>query len=188
MLKKLIKRLGYVPVSELLEKQNEIKNQQIVIASHQKNLEIADDFEYYIPEVDYKEYAIQVNGKAVYHSETWRTWYDKYQRNPHSSYIIRNLSRYPEHLMAFLTKFGSFNWEEIEDYMKKVNWCWSDRKTTPTIFELQTCVISLIDTKRIENEGLSWASSGGFEVVIRKNDNGEIYSEISFDKMLKFNA
>lgn len=113
-------------------------------------------------------------------NDTFHSYYDKYNRKPYQSYKIINLCKHPDLLNSFLLSFSSFDWEKIEKYMASVNWCWSDKKTTPTISDLKDCVITLIPTDGFEEEN-NTISTGGFSVNLHYKD-GEAICKITFEK------
>ena len=116
----------------------------------------------------------------------WRHYYDKTHRNPHQAYKMRLLTLNPDMLNAFMTAFAAFNWQEVADYMERTNWFWSDRKRSPTVQELQDCVITLlpnnIEELKDHTKESGW-SSGGFEVCLFYKDN-KATCKIKFDKTI----
>lgn len=128
------------------------------------------------PVVDYLDY--NSNG---YTKESFDKWYDIYCRNQYESFKIRQLSKHPHLLKAFMTEFGNFDWESIADYMKKVNWFWSDNKVSPTVSQLQGCVITLILEDNFDYIGNA-CSSGGFKVTLYYDEYTNPVCKIEFDK------
>jgi hypothetical protein len=76
--------------------------------------------------------------------------------------------------------FKRFQFEDVEKYMKMVNWCWNSTKTPPTIEKMKRVVLELIMCA-IESEHIpSTTSTGGFEVSLTKRSGIPIDIEIKF--------
>ena len=105
---------------------------------------------------------LKISGSKKW-SEIFYLYYAKYRRNEYQAYKIRTLCQEPDLLNAFLLEFSSFNWQEVEQYMKSVNWHWKDNDRTPTIDELKDCVITLLTTDYISDGA---CSSGGFYLYL----------------------
>ncbi|MCF7866764.1 hypothetical protein K9L67_05985 [Candidatus Woesearchaeota archaeon] len=78
-----------------------------------------------------------------------------------------------------------FDFETVESYMKSVNWTWQDRKTTPTIKHLKSCILSLIGAiceNGYNNYNPSTCSTGGFEIYIFKINNIPFKIKVEFQK------
>jgi len=78
-----------------------------------------------------------------------------------------------------------FDFETVENHMKSVNWTWQDRKTTPTIKNLKSCVLSLIGgicEKSTFTYNPSTSSTGGFYVSLFLINNKPYKIKVEFKK------
>ncbi len=136
------------------------------------------------PEMTYQEYrkSIGSNDSISTHlgKQNWNDYYNKYHRDQHIAFKIRSLTKHPHLLVAFLNEFSSFDWVDVMNYMKSVNWMWSDNECTPTIKELKDCVITLIPEDDYDNIN-NCIMSGGFEVFLYYL-NGKSVCNIKFNK------
>ena len=120
------------------------------------------------PKMTYDEYLKSIGTDyftAAKTKDVWNNYYNKYHRDQYQAFKIRNLTKHPHLLHAFLNEFGSFDWVKVRDYMKSVNWTWSDHDLTPTIEELKDCVIGLIPCDNYDNTEND-LMSGGFYVSL----------------------
>ncbi len=133
--------------------------------------------------ITYNQYleskGIERNYDMKRHHDIFYDYWDNCLANELQALTIRKLSMNPEMLNAFLLEFIAYDFEDIEKFMKSVNWCWSDRDRTPTIDELKRAVIELVPLDF--NDEKNGTSSGGFKVSLYYKD-GKPYCNISFDK------
>jgi len=134
------------------------------------------------PTVEFATYRKELGRKEFdreFWDVDWYAYYDKYHRDEYEAYKIRNLSKHPHLLNAFLCEFGSYDWNRVEAYMKKVDWKWSDKSHTPTVEELKDAVITLIPFDGYESNK-NMVQSGGFSLSLFYKEDGSPYCKIDF--------
>lgn len=120
------------------------------------------------PAMTYQEYLKSIGTDyytAAKTKDIWNDYYSKYHRDQYEAFKIRNLTKHPHLLNAFLNEFGSFDWVKVRDYMKSANWTWNDHDRTPSVEELKDCVIALIPADDYDNTN-NCVMSGGFYVSL----------------------
>jgi hypothetical protein len=133
--------------------------------------------------IDFKTYCLNNNiDQLKLDNGKWKEVFDLYyatcRMHEYQAYKIMTLCKEPDLLNAFLLEFSSFNWVEVEQYMKSVNWYWKDNKRTPTIDELKDCVITLLNTDYVSDGA---CMSGGFHLYLYYKDKLPI-CKILFEK------
>lgn len=108
-------------------------------------------------------------------------WYSIYCRNQYQAYKIRQLTKHPHLLNAFMLEFSSFDWNSVSEYMEKTNWFWNDNDRIPTLAELKDCVITLIPDGSFDHVGNA-LSSGGFKVALYYDNDCNPVCKIEFKK------
>lgn len=165
---------------ELILKENlELKNS---ILEKDKILNSLESFDDFVPEISFKEYEKTKNRKSdlAWDSELFHEFYNIYHKNQRQAYLIRKLAHKDYKMLhVFLMEFSSFDWNDVKEYMEKVNWTWGDFKKVPTIEMLKNAVIELINFKFSED---SCISSGGFYVSLFYKEDGEPFCKIEFKK------
>lgn len=134
------------------------------------------------PEISFREFE-ETHGMTVEGRTSWNAYWKKYYEPYYQAYYLRVLSRHPQLVQPFLISFSEFDWKGTADYMKSVNWQWSDNAISPTISDLQDCVLSLLESILTDFDPAepSTCESGGFKVTISV-ENEEWRAKIDFDK------
>lgn len=101
--------------------------------------------------------------------ESFIEYWDECLENKYIVWYFKNHTLNENQFVSFLYEFAKFDWEEIRAYMEKKEWFWHDRKKSPTIKQLQGCVIALAYK--------GGATSGGFNVSFDADE-----CKISFNK------
>jgi hypothetical protein len=130
--------------------------------------------------VEYKDYKPYEHGSS-FNKKLFDEWYSIYCKNQYQAYKLRQLSKHPHLLNAFMNEFGSFDWESIHLHMEENNWFWHDNSVSPTIEEMKDCVITLIPENRFDTIGNA-VSSGGFTVSLYYDENCNSICKIEFKK------
>jgi len=131
-------------------------------------------------DVEYLDYKPNEHGSS-FNKKLFDEWYSIYCKNQYQGYKLRQLSKHPHLLNAFMNEFGSFDWESIILHMEENNWFWSDNSVAPTIEELKDCVITLIPENRFDTIGNA-VSSGGFTVSLYYGEDCNSICKIKFNK------
>ena len=130
-------------------------------------------------DVEYRDYKPNEHGSS-FNKKLFDEWYSIYCRHQYEAYKLRQLSKHPHLLNAFMNEFGSFDWESVRLYMEETSWFWSDNTEAPTIEEMKDCVITLIPENNFDTIGNA-VSSGGFKVTLYYEDCNSI-CKIEFNK------
>lgn len=133
------------------------------------------------PQVEFLEFKKDEQSKYKFDKHLFDEWYSIYCRNQYQAYKIRQLTKHPHLLNAFMVEFGSFDWDSVSKYMEETNWFWNDKGRTPTLDELKDCVITLIPDGSFDYVGNA-LSSGGFKVTLYYDGECKPVCKIEFDK------
>lgn len=177
MINKILAKFGY----ELI-KVDRLSAIEALLAKSVKDREALFKEPKVNPPISYNEF-YESNGRMINGRYAWNVYWKKWYEPHYQAFYLRKLSNYPHLIKPFLLAFAEFDWVGTAEYMKSVNWCWSDNTVTPTIDDLQDTVLGLLESCISEGDFESGesVSSGGFEVSVSKKDE-EWSVKITFDK------
>jgi hypothetical protein len=178
MKKKLLNWFWLTTLATLKEVENRNKEYQKLISD--LTTAISQYEEKPEPSVEFSDYKPEEKRTGFFNKELFDEWYSIYCRNQYQAFQLRQLSKHPHLLNAFMMEFSSFDWESVRSYMEETNWYWGNKLVSPTINELKDCVITLIHSGDFDKVGSGW-SSGGFTVELYY-ENCEAICKIKFDK------
>ena len=121
--------------------------------------------------ISFEKYVESLGETYIYNSiggEHWHTYWEKHMEPLYEIeyWKLINKVNIKDLVDDILERF---DFENVENYMKAVNWTWQNRKTTPSIKNLKSCVLSLIGGMFEDDEfkyNPSTSSTGGFSVSI----------------------
>lgn len=177
MINKILAKFGYT-----LTKTERISQLEALLAKAVKNQEDIFKEPKVSPPISYSEF-YKANGTVIDGRAAWNVYWKKYYEPYYQAFYLRKLSNYPQLIKQFLLAFAEFDWVGTANYMKSVNWCWSDNQITPTVDDLQDTVLGLLVSGLTEGdfENGETVSSGGFKVSVSKKEE-DWKVEIVFDK------
>lgn len=175
---KILNALGLTTLSNYREIEDRAKDYHKLISN--LTLAISEYDSLPTPEVEFKDYKSDEHGN-FFNKKLFNEWYSIYRRNQYQAYKLRQLTKHPHLLNAFMNEFGSFDWESIRSYMEENEWFWKDKSVSPTIEEMKDCVITLIPESNFDYIGNA-LSSGGFKVTLYYDENGKAICKIEFEK------
>lgn len=179
---KILNALGLTTLSNYREIEDRAKDYQKLISN--LTLAIAEYETKPTPEIEFKDYKSDEHGNR-FNKKLFDEWYSMYCRNQYGAYKLRQLTKHPHLLYAFMNEFGSFDWESIRSYMEENDWFWKDNSASPTIEEMKDCVITLIPESNFDCIGNA-VSSGGFIVKLYYDESGKSICNINFNKNGKY--